>query len=135
MGNRLGFFGDSVISFVVLCCITRYTKPVLFVHECTKSFQPNIFRILFVDHQVHHCITDPTDYGVPCHRRRSYTAVVRKDWHLAHPISSLFRLFISCGLDAGCFCKAGDAELEEIKEHMAANVSWHETITVRRLAR
>ena len=123
MGSSKGFLGESVIPFVVMICLTRRARPVCLVHECTRTFQWEIFKVLFPGWSVHHVTTNPPDYGVPVQRTRSYTVIVREDYEMSRPITDIFRLFIGTSLDAGVFCNATDGELQALKHSMAATVS------------
>ena len=108
MGNMQGFLGKSLLAFVILCCLVRLWRPVVFLHECTRLFKWTVFNEeeLLKDYLCHSTIVHPTEYGFPISRSRAYSTIVRSDWLLEVGLDQLFRLHISSALDAGCFFAA-----------------------------
>ena len=119
MGNQRGFLGKSLVAFVILCCLVRRWKPVLFLHECTRLFKWTVFddQDLLLGYVCHSTIVNPTEYGFPINRSRAYSAIVRDDWLLQVGLDQLFRLHISAGLDAACFFSAQAEEVPKHKKH------------------
>ena len=118
MGSQKGFLGKSLLAFVILCCLVRRWKPVLFLHECTRLFKWTVFddQDLLSGYVCHSTIVNPTEYGFPINRSRAYSAILRDDWVLQVGLDQLFRLHISPGLDAGCFFAATAAEAPKQKQ-------------------
>ena len=85
MGSQRGFMGKSLVAFVLLICLVRLWRPVVFVHECTRLFKWTVLdsQELLPGYTVHTTYVDPTEYGFPIHRSRAYSAIIRDDWHLA----------------------------------------------------
>ena len=110
MGSRRGFLGESVLPFAIMVALVRRIRPALFVHECTRTFGWRIFTKLFPGYTARHLLTDPTDYGFPVKRGRSYTAVLRDTLELRRPVNDIYRLYITPGMDAGCFFAAPDSQ-------------------------
>jgi hypothetical protein len=84
MGNQKGFMGKSLLAFVLMICLVRLWRPVVFVHECTRLFKWTVFdsQELLPGYTVHTTYVDPTEFGFPIHRSRAYSAIIRDDWHL-----------------------------------------------------
>lgn len=112
MGTQKGFLGKSLLAFVILVCLVRRWRPSVFIHECTRLFKWTAVedQDLLPGYVVHSTLVDPTDYGFPIRRSRSYSAIVRNDWVLGAGLENLFRLHISTSLDAGCFFAAPQLE-------------------------
>jgi len=112
MGNQKGFLGKSLLAFVILCCLVRLWRPVIFLHECTRLFKWTVFNEedLLKGYLCHSTTVNPTEYGFPISRSRAYSAIVRCDWLLEVGLDQLFRLHISSALDAGSFFAASKEE-------------------------
>lgn len=112
MGTQKGFLGKSLLAFVILICLVRRWRPSVFIHECTRLFRWTVLgdRDLLPGYTIHTVLIDPTEYGFPVRRGRSYSAIVRNDWMLGSGLSNLFRLHVTSACDAGHFFSATQAE-------------------------
>ena len=112
MGSQKGFLGKSLLAFVILCCLVRRWRPVLFLHECTRLFKWQVFldEQLLPGYLIHSMLVNPTEYGFPINRSRAYSSIVRDDWALGCGLDQIFRLHITPSVDAGCFFAAHENE-------------------------
>lgn len=110
MGSRTGFLGPSVLAFAIMCAVLRKTRPRVFVHECTQTFDAKIFAALFPGYRCESILTRPTDYGFPIRRTRLYSLLIREDMTLLRGLDDIYRLFISPGMDCRAFFAAPEDE-------------------------
>ena len=109
MGKAHGFFGPNGIAFVVMIAVIQKIKPIMFLHENTRSFDFSMLAFLLSDsYQLHHTFLKPEDFGCPAKRTRSYSALIRKDHDLEHGLDEMFRMTTLTHeqLDCGAFLLA-----------------------------
>ena len=97
MGTQKGFMGPSVIPFAIMVGMMRKLRPVVFFHECTRTFDHKVFVLLFPGYECHHILTTPADYGMPVRRSRSYTALVKQTYNMHQDVKNIHRLYITPG--------------------------------------
>lgn len=64
MGNSLNLAGRSVLPFSVQLQLVKRAKPVVWFHECTRTFDPKIFGTYLPDYKVYSSIQRPTLHPV-----------------------------------------------------------------------
>ena len=116
MGNCMNLAGRSALPFSVQLQWVRKVKPVVFIHECTRTFDPTILQRYLPDYKVHSSIQRPAlqpdstsgglvrlvsnpkphnrshgapRRGFPVHRTRKYSACIRNDLTLTAELSDL----------------------------------------------
>ncbi|CAE7731277.1 hhaIM [Symbiodinium sp. CCMP2456] len=139
MGKAHGFFGPNGIAFVVMIAVVQKIKPIVFLHENTRSFDFSMLAFLLSDsYQLHHTFLKPEDFGCPAKRTRSYSALIRKDHDLERGLDEMFRMttLTHDQLDCGAFLLAPAEEVHELKTYMAKNMcrgvheSWEDLLPV-----
>ena len=112
IGLQRGFFGAHTLAFAVMICIIRKTRPVLFLHECTRTFAHSVLELLLPMYQLHHAMLKPADFGCPASRSRNYCCLVLEGYTLDHGFEEFYRLMTLAGpnLDCGAFMIAPEEE-------------------------
>ena len=98
--GREQLMGNYILPFGIMLGLARRLSPMLFLHECTKLFQPRVLANFLSDHCLHHTLLDPTDFGFPVKRGRSYSALVHNGYTLTRELSTISKLFVPC--QRGC---------------------------------
>ena len=74
-GARAGTDHDSHLAFLIWACRVRKARPVLLVHECTKTFPFDLLQWWLDDlYDLKEALFEPSDFGHPIRRPgRRYT--------------------------------------------------------------
>jgi hypothetical protein len=76
MGKQSGFTGKWVILAALMLTLVIRLQPLMFYHECTIRFPYKVLeKVLGETYECFHAEMNPTHFGVPVKRPRSYDAL------------------------------------------------------------
>ena len=108
--SRQQLTGQFILPFALMLGLIRLLNPMLFLHECTRLFRPQILGRHLPLHTIMHTTLEPTDLGFPVRRGRSYSALVGPGYEMVHNVGQLIKLFSPLRLDCGVFWAADNDE-------------------------
>ena len=76
MGKQAGLSGQWVLLSGIMLALVKKVKPLMLLHECTRTYPFELFEQLLPGYTDFHAILDPVEFGAPVKRSRSYDAVV-----------------------------------------------------------
>lgn len=68
MGDQKEWSGRHTILFSIMVALWILTDPAMIIHECTRTFDFQIFHKLLPNFKLEHMLLDPTTFGMPVRR-------------------------------------------------------------------
>ena len=102
--------GKYVLPFSIMLGLVRRLQPMMFLHECVRSFRPSLLSRFLPTFTLQHALLEPTFFGFPVKRGRAYSALMRSDYEVVRDIKHIRRLYSSVRLDCGVFWMADEEE-------------------------
>ena len=107
---RAQLLGKFVEPFGAMVALAKILRPKIFVHECTRMFDWTTLEENLPEHNLHSMILDPTMFGMPVKRGRSYCALILKDFTLEAPLDYMRKFYTPCDLGSEVFFVATEKE-------------------------
>lgn len=109
--SRSQLLGRFILPFSIMVGIAHRLQPKVFVHECTRQFDCSTLSENLRSHQIYKTLLEPSMFGWPVKRGRSYAALVRRDHCLLRPITDIRKFFTTCELGGEIFFTASSDEV------------------------